>query len=239
MPLACMPIPIKRNSFQTPSILLVLVIAAVMVSATNTAFADQRNRGNSPRFSPSFNSSFNSNFRNHVTPVNRPASRFNNRFDQHYNRDVYSNFNRNSRRNDFYNNRFGNSFRSRFDNFGSSYRYRPSRYDGWLVSLNLGSGYSSAWYGSGVGIGSNYYGAGLGGSPFIPYRNRTSVIVSQPTVVYVNDSSRVTGQVLQESVNVRPARSLLRDIHGDCFERTYNRSGRETRIQLPASACNF
>ena len=72
----------------------------------------------------------------------------------------------------------------------------------------------------------NWYG-------YTPYRSST-VIVREPTVVYVNDSAPVSTRYTQP-----PARSLLRDINGNCFERTYDSRGVETRVRLPDSACRF
>lgn len=132
----------------------------------------------------------------------------------------------------------GNRYPSRYSPRYST-RYYPGSRDSWSVSLGLGSGYSSSsfWYGTGFNTGVGY---GLYGNrwydytPYTPYRNRT-VVVKQPTVVYVNESPRVSTRV----TTPRPERSLLRDIDGNCFERHYDDRGVETRVRLPASACQF
>jgi hypothetical protein len=57
-------------------------------------------------------------------------------------------------------------------------------------------------------------------------------------VVVVTDSSRSSVPVHSLSTETYEY-SLLRDIHGNCFERSYDNQGREIRVQLPAAACNF
>jgi len=151
---------------------------------------------------------------------------FNNGFNIHFS------YNRNNRFNS--RNSWNRNFR-RNDIYGSRYNYRPYRHNGWSASLNYGTGYNT-WYGTSLlaGIGAGY--------AYTPWRNQTTVVYTQPRVVYVNDSSRVTGRVIERVVDrpsAGPARSLLRDIHGDCYERAYDSRGVETRVQLPASACNF
>lgn len=141
---------------------------------------------------------------------------------------------------------YGNHYNTRYGNFGTGYRN-----DGWSMRITArtryGSWRSNAWnsryryrgsYDSGFTTGF-LYGSVLGsaaGAWYEPrYSNRTTVIYKEPTVVYVNEISRPTGRIQGTPV----ARSLLRDIHGDCFERTTDVNGRETRVQLPASACDF
>jgi hypothetical protein len=205
-----------------------LAIIAVFTTATNSALADSRHNNRGPAFKSSFNPSYNRSF-------NRSFNRsYNSGYNSRYNTQYNYGFDRNFTRAGFNNN-------NRFRYYNTGNRYRQ---DNWSVSLNLGS----AWVGSSVysGFGSQYYGATVLGNPYIPYRNRTTVIYSQPSVVYVNDSPRVTGHVseyaseyVSRNVSAIPSRNLLRDIHGDCYERSYDDRGRETRIQLPTSACNF
>ena len=211
--------------------LAMLALLAVFATASNSALADSRHNNRGPAFKSSFNPSYNGGFRNTIRHADRPSSRFfNSGYNSRYNSFYNNGFNRNFSRNNFNtNNRF------RYFNTGNRYRH-----DNWSVSLNLGS----AWVGSSAysGIGGLYYGTSVLGNSYYPYRNRTTVIYSQPSVVYVNDSPRVTGRISEyadERMSATPARSLLRDIHGDCYERSYDERGLETRIRLPASACNF
>lgn len=200
-----MPSPRSRTPGAGFSRIVLLLPVLAIALAADSAMADPHPRGYNSRFTVSSHG-FRPDFRHNVSRGNRFNTGYG--WNRHY-------------RNDFY--------------YGSGYRYRPYRNDGWSVSLNLGS----AWAGTGA-----WY--GLTGYPYAPYRNRTSVIYAQPTVVYVNDSSRVAGRVsgraserVVERSSPRPARSLLRDIHGDCWERTYDSRGVESRMQLPDSACNF
>ena len=112
----------------------------------------------------------------------------------------------------------------------------------WSVNVNLGTGY----YGgrSGYRTAYNYYpnvngrifNSSLGyisldGLRYNNYYNPRPVIIQQNT--YVRQSAPVT--VRSSRVN----RSLFRDRYGRCYEREYDRYGNESRIELPASACNF
>jgi len=215
----------SRPWLQTLSRIPVMVLAVLLVTSTSAAMADSRFDNRGPRFNNSWNSSFNRDSRYSVNrhvdrnhAWNRSANRFSNRA---------------------WNNRF-------YDN---RYRFRNNR-DNWSVSQNLGTGYSS-WYGRNfynnsfyTGLGGLYYGTSVWNNRYGPRRNNTTVIYTQPKVVYVNDSSRASGheyssKVIRSSTSRAGQRSLLRDIHGDCYERSYDSQGRETRIQLPDSACNF
>ncbi len=196
--------------------LFTLLPVLVMLLATGNAAADPMRYSNGSRF---FNNNYrfntNHSFNNHS--FNR-TNRFNTRHG----------WKRNARRNDFY----GARYRNRPYQSYRPYGFNDNR---WSVSLNYGTGYT-AWYGTPIlaGIGTGY--------AYSPWRNQTTVVYSQPRVVYVNDTSGVVGHVSERVVDrssVRPARSLLRDIHGDCYERTYDSRGVETRNRLPAAACNF
>lgn len=106
------------------------------------------------------------------------------------------------------------------------------------INLNINDRWRPAWrpytyssFGYSVGFGSWGSGFSAWSAPVV-----VSPRVRQPTVVYQNTY-----------VNSAPASvstygtgtSLLRDINGRCFERSYDSQGVETRIELPPSACNF
>jgi hypothetical protein len=60
---------------------------------------------------------------------------------------------------------------------------------------------------------------------------RNTVIVHQNT--YINNEPRVVSR------STRSATSLLRDVNGRCYERSYDSRGNEVRIELSPSSCNF
>jgi len=202
----------KNNTFDTVrktvrtvvNRLPVLVVALALTSATSSALADDRHRGNAPRFKPNHTTSFNRDQR-HYAGNNRGRSQWNRRW----------NSNRRYTGNRFYSN---------------TYRNRFYDHDSWAVSLNIGSGYSN-WNSSSL-----FYGTGFATNNWLPRHTRTSVIYNQPTVVYVNDRPATTRVVTTTST---PRTSLLRDLFGDCYERTIDSRGRETRTRLPDSACRF
>lgn len=155
-------------------------------------------------------------------------------------------------RQDFRHNRFGN-FRSNISNrnrFNHNHRRSSNSRafnDHWSISLNVGTTYTNRahWTNSGfsAGVYSRHSMPGLFYNtrayyPGYPNRNRTRVIVNQPTVIYVNESP-VTRQVVRSSTVSHPRHSLLKDIHGNCFERTIDSSGNETRVQVSAYDCDF
>lgn len=189
----------------------VLVAILALAAATSSAFADDRHRGNGPRFKPNHGASHYRDNRHHAGHANRFG---NTRGRSQWNRS----WNSNQR---FTNNRF----------YSNTTRYRHHDHDNWSVSLNFGSGYSS-W-----NSGSLFYGSGFYDNTWAPRRTRTSVIYNQPTVVYVNETRPVTTRVV--TTTRAPRTSLLRDLYGDCYERTIDSRGRETRTRLPDSACNF
>ncbi|MDY6982279.1 MAG: hypothetical protein SV422_04255 [Pseudomonadota bacterium] len=90
------------------------------------------------------------------------------------------------------------------------WRYRDYR----RATSGLGIAYTTAW-----------------GAPYNTYGRGNTVIVHQNT--YVNNEPRVIYR------STRSTTSLLRDVSGRCFERSYDSRGVETRIELPASNCNF
>ena len=134
--------------------------------------------------------------------------------------------------------RFNNGYNSRFNNRSSN----------WSVNLNLNSGWPA--YSRG-GFGSSYYTAypyrfgsytTIGGLGIVSTRNRNPVIVEHNT--YINNSRPVYAEPYRESeVYTRRSpgagTSLLKDLNGRCFERSHDALGNETRIELPATACDF
>ncbi|HTR01391.1 MAG TPA: hypothetical protein VMH83_15440 [Candidatus Acidoferrum sp.] len=93
------------------------------------------------------------------------------------------------------------------------------------------------YYGVGVGVG---IGIGLGlspywGYPYYPYYSSAPVVVERNTIV---EQPSTGADVIVPYDNAPPARSLLRDLQGHCYERTYA-NGRETRVELDPSECNF
>ena len=162
--------------------------------------------------------------------------------DRHHGRNTYDNdrghrTNWNRSHND---RNFDRSFNRNFDhgyrNNRNDNRYRRN-HDNWSVSLNVGSWYSgsSIYYGTGY----SSFGYGVSTRPYFysPYRTRT-VYVNNPTVVYVDDARPVTRVIRSEPLPAHGT-SLLRDINGDCFERSYDNQGNEIRVQLPDASCQF
>ena len=99
-------------------------------------------------------------------------------------------------------------------NFNSvpDWRYRDYQ----RATSGLGIAYTTTW-----------------GAPYNTWNRRggNTVIVHQNT--YVNNEPRVVHR------STRNTSSLLRDVNGRCFERNVDSRGNETRIELPASNCNF
>jgi hypothetical protein len=193
--------------------MLLLLPALMMALTTSSTSADPIRHSNGYRF-------FNNSHGYNGNGSNRHVYNYNSRFNRYSSFNISYSTNRNFQNNDIH---------------GSRYSYRPYSNDGLSVRLNYGTGYNT-WYGTtelpGIGAGYRYS----------PWRNQTTVVYTQPRVIYVNDSARLTSPVSESILNhttARPARSLLRDINGDCFERTYDSRGVETQVQLPASACNF
>jgi hypothetical protein len=60
---------------------------------------------------------------------------------------------------------------------------------------------------------------------------RSTVVVQQNT--YINSQPRVV------SGSTYSTPSLLRDVNGRCYERSYDSRGNEVRIELSPSSCNF
>ncbi len=99
-----------------------------------------------------------------------------------------------------------------FGNVWPDYRYR----DWNRATSGLGIAYTTTW-----------------GAPGWGYNSRRPVVIHQNT--YVNEAPRA--RVVTRSS--RSGTSLFRDINGRCFEREIDRNGNETRIELPASSCDF
>lgn len=94
------------------------------------------------------------------------------------------------------------------------WRYR----DYYRATSGLGIAYTTTW-----------------GAPYNTWNPRggNTVIIHQNT--YVDNSPRV----VRRTTTTRGTTSLLRDVEGRCFERSVDGRGVETRIELPASNCNF
>jgi len=101
--------------------------------------------------------------------------------------------------------------------------YRP--YNNWNT-FGSSIGYS-------VGFGSWGSGFSAWSTPAPVYRQRQPVVVYQNTYIDATPRSSVT------TTPLRSGTSLLRDINGRCFERSFDNNGNETRVELPATACNF
>ena len=172
------------------------------------------------------------------TPVladHRHDDRYDSRSNSSWDRS-YSNRHASNRKNAGRNKKYGH----KQPNYRSNYHpnYSPRHNDSWSISVNLGSGYYPGYnigYSSYPGYAGNSAYRNYGNAvryPRTPAVNHTTVIYQQPSVVYVNEpTSRVSSQ--------RAEPGLLRDINGNCFERSYDSQGRENRRRLPDSACNF
>ena len=57
--------------------------------------------------------------------------------------------------------------------------------------------------------------------------------------VYVEQTTTTYQPVQVQRVIVAQPRHLLRDLNGNCFERTTDSAGNELRTELPPSACNW
>jgi len=119
-------------------------------------------------------------------------------------------------------------------------RYHNRNNDNWSVNLNLNSGwssYSNLNYRSGFQSWGNPWASyttipGLG----IVSTRPAPVIIEHNT--YITSNPVITGSAYQGS-NRRSATSLLKDRYGRCFERRFDALGNETRIEVPATACNY
>ena len=102
-----------------------------------------------------------------------------------------------------------------------SYGYRP--YYGYQTKNNNNSNSSVAYALGGLVLGAvltNAYN-----------QSRTP----QPQATYVQQ----TYQVPVQRVVITQPRRLLRDLNGNCYERTTDAAGNELRIELPPSDCNW
>jgi hypothetical protein len=236
-------------------VLAVLSVTVIFATASSTAMADQqhRNRNSGSAFNKNsadrnshnkgYNTSVASTFRSTSNTFSNSRFRKNSGYPSNWNRqnnrrsgafntNSNSNSYRNTSRNIFRNNSYGS--------YSGNRRSQPYRYDNnWSVSLNLGSGYNgsnSLWYDTG------FY------SPVSRFRDRNYsprsthprvIYNNQPTVIVLNENSQDSGHVITRSSVRKNESSLLRDINGFCFERSYDSRGLETRVQLPDSACNY
>jgi hypothetical protein len=219
-----------------PALPIIAVITG-LVLVSNTAFADSRNnsrfsfnsninnRFNKDSFNNISRGSFNSNYRNRNSGFQSNKNRFNSQSrhwnSRNFNTARYSNFNSSRNRFNSYNT-YNSTYNSTYNPYGNPYRG-----NGWSVNLNLGN----SWNGF-----SSFY------SPLHTQTTRTRVIYTQPTVVVVDGGSRSTSYVnstTADNYSDTYQRSLLRDLDGNCFERSYDDQGREIRIQLPNEECNF
>jgi len=91
------------------------------------------------------------------------------------------------------------------------------------------------WNSFGYNVGFRSWGTGLSvwSGTYPVYRRQQPVVVYQNTWIDTGPRSTTVPVVINGGT------SLLRDINGRCFERSYDRLGNETRVELPTSACNF
>lgn len=210
------------QTLETPTKLAILLVFTI---ASTAALADSRyssrhdgyfgNNGN--KWSNNSHSNPYNNSRNY-SPNNSRNYRFSNRDRRNYSPAFTPTFTPN-----YAGNRFNSAWYSRAP-YGSraSWNNRNFRRDNWSVNLNLGN----SWYGN-----SYSYGVGYNSwhRPLSTHTTHTRVIVREPSVVVVRDPTQVR----------HSGRSLLRDLEGNCFERSTDDQGNEVRIQLPDRACDF
>ncbi len=120
------------------------------------------------------------------------------------------------------------------------------------------AGHGNYWHGYRGYYAPAYHGyyapAYYGYAPYYPYYHHNNnnnsaaylvgglVVGSLLTNAYIHSQPAYSTQtVVQPTQVVAPAqgRRLLRDLNGDCFERTTDAAGNELRTQLPASECNW
>lgn len=97
--------------------------------------------------------------------------------------------------------------------------------------------YSAIGLGIGLGVG---YGIGYSafGAPYYGYPY-SSWYYGPPREVIVEHNTYVE-QPSERVYTSRPNEtSLLRDLQGRCYERTYDRNGNELRTELDPAECNF
>jgi hypothetical protein len=112
------------------------------------------------------------------------------------------------------------------------------RHDSWSVGISIGNN---------IPLYTNRYDSGYPFvfNPSLGFIRRSSLPYTRGygqnrTVVINNtwiDSSPATRVI--RSAPVQAGRSLLRDRYGRCYERETDRYGNETRIELPATKCDF
>ncbi len=116
----------------------------------------------------------------------------------------------------------------RYAGYGTYWRgYRPYRYAPYYGYYNNNDNDEAAYLVGGLVVGSlltNAY-----------YRSQQTPVYTTQTVV---QPAPVVVQSTQVVVQGQ-GRRLLRDLNGDCFERTTDAAGNELRTQLPASECNW
>lgn len=206
------------QTLETPTKLAILLVFTI---ASTAALADSRYSSRHDGYSGYNGNKWSNN--SHSYPYNNSHnySRNNSRNYRFSNRD---------RRNyspaftpNYAGNRFNSAWYSRAP-YGSraSWNNRNFRRDNWSVNLNLGNSWFGNSYSYGIGYNSWY-------RPLSTHTTHTRVVVREPSVV-----------VVREPVQVRHSgRSLLRDLEGNCFERSTDDRGNEVRIQLPDRACDF
>lgn len=112
-------------------------------------------------------------------------------------------------------------------------RVRDHDHDRVSINLNIGNAapdwryrdYERATSGLGISYTTTW------GAPSWNRRGGDTVIVHQNT--YINNEPRVVHRTTRNTT------SLLRDVSGRCYERSFDSRGNETRIELPSSNCNF
>jgi len=243
----------KLDSLPVSALIALFIISITAITSSSVALADQRNSNRNHAFSTpgkwSQNTlSSNYGFSNYINTRYRASNSRNNSFYPNQ----FNRFVQNQRPNNYFR---SNNFRS------SNYRmnnYRTNNYpvnhrimnrDSWSVNLNFGN----APYRSGIGSNLQYNNAWNHFTPYPVINTHTRIITSQPTVVYVKESSPYSVPVVSRSsvstTTYRSAsgsrnsgtagRNLLKDLQGNCFERSYDSRGRENRVQLPDTACSW
>jgi len=195
--------------FQTLETPTKLAILLVFTIASTAVLADSRFSPRYDGYSGNTGNKWSNN--SHNNPYNSPYN--NSRYNRFSNRDRW-NYSPN-----YAGNRFNSAWNIRAP-YGSriTWNSRNFRRDNWSVNLNLGN----SWYGNSITYG-------IGSRPFSSHTTHTRVIVREPSVVVVREPAQI----------IQKGRSLLRDLEGNCFERSTDDLGNEIRIQIPGSECNF
>lgn len=252
--------------FQKLDFLPVLALIALLFTSTtisSVALADQRHFSRNDAYSPSgmrsqYSFSSNSGYSNSRFSRNRAYNSRSNYFPNNY-PNQYTRFVQNQARSNYFRNnnyQTNNYFiNNRFNN-----RFNNRNRDSWSVSLNFGNNFNRSGFNTNV-WNYNSWNHFTPYPVFNSYNTHTRIITSPPTVIYVNESTPYSASVPGNWINYQrdkqragntiystkvsssrlatAGRSLLKDLQGNCFERSYDSRGRESRVQLPETACNY